>query len=310
MKKICIISISSCFIALLIGWALRLWMPRHDKIRPALPPHSFYSFTLTKSDAHIPCLQAKIEGIPFIAELDMGYDGVLILPKNILEQLTKKYDAGTVVSTGIKGKKYETPVFTIPKLHIENLTLVNFPAEESSLEFERDASLRTKKNLDLSSTTARVGWQAFLGTVVLIDLSKSIAICCDSLETLKERGYPVDQFVSTSILLSEKCIEFEANIGNRLAKCLLDTGCTLNFIHTDSPASDVVSEKPEFCSIDLAHPLPPIMLSIGGQHLGPCVFHQMQLLFGFEAILGVDFLETHIVCIDLINKKIHLVYSS
>lgn len=305
MKKLPIISVSICFIALIIGWVFKLWTPSHEKIGPALPAHSFYSFTLTESDAHIPCLRAEIEGISFLAKLDTGYDGVLSLPKYLLEQLTHKCEAGTALCGSIKGNKYEIPVFTIPRLYIGDLALVNLPVDESHPEFERDTNLGTHKDVESSDVVARIGWRTFFGAVVLIDLHQSIAICCDSLETLKEKGYPLEQFVSTAFLPRKDSIEFEADIGNRRVKCILDTGCTLNLIHATSAASDD-SEELGLAHIDFAHPLPPAMLSISGHDLGPCVFYETQLPFGIEAIVGVDFLKTQIVCIDFVNHQLHL----
>ncbi len=306
MKKKLIIGASICFILLITGWAFRSWMPSHERIHSALPPHSFYSFTLTESDARIPCLQAEVEGIPFQVELDIGHDGILSLPKHLLEQLTYKSDSGTVFFAGIRGKKYEAPVFTVPKLYVGDLAFVNVPVEEGNSEFEHDANLQTTRNPDPPDIKARIGWQAFSGMVILIDLNKSIAICCDSLETLKERGHAIEQFVSTNFLPRKEFIEFEADIGNRTVKCLLDTGCTLNLIHTPLPVLEAANEQPEFARINFANPLPAAMLSVGGSPLGPCIFYETQLPFGVEAIIGVDFLETQIVCIDFINRKLLL----
>lgn len=99
---------------------------------------------------------------------------------------------------------------------------------------------------------------------------------------------------------------FEADIGNRMVKCLLDTGCTLNLINASSTASSSIDEESEFGSIDFANPLPSSMFSVSRHHLGPCVFHETQLPFGTEAIVGVSFLKTQIVCIDLVNNKLYL----
>ncbi len=306
MKKFLAWSASVCFIALIIGWAFRLWTPGREKNHPALPPHSFYSFALTESDARIPCLQAEIEGISFPAKLDMGYEGVLSLPKNLLEQLVHKCDAGTVLHGGLKGNKYETQVFTIPKLYIGDLALVNLPVEESHLEFEHDTNLGPDADFEPSDVMARIGWRAFLGAVVLIDLHQSVVICCDSLETLKEEGYLLEQFVSTDFLPCRGLMEFEAGIDNRRVKCILDTGCTVNLIHAHSTATGDMGEELGFALIDLAHPLPPTTFSVGGHHLGSCIFHETQLPFGVEAIVGVDFLKTQIVCIDFVNHQLHL----
>lgn len=302
MKKILLSSAGVCFFALMIGWMFRLWTPSHEKISPALPPHSVYLFPLTECDAHIPCLQAEIEGIPFSAKLDLGYDGVLSLPKHLIEQLMHKCDAGTALYRSIKGNIHEIPVFTIPKLYIGDLALSNLPAEESLLEFEQDTNLGPNTDFDPSDITARIGWRAFLGAIVLIDLHNSIAICCDSLETLQDEGYLLEKFASINLLPCKGLIEFEANINHRRIKCLLDTGSTLNLIHTPTD----LDKEHEFAKIDLAHPLPPVELYAGKQHLGSCVFHETQLPFEIEAILGVDFFKTQIVCIDFINQKLHL----
>ena len=306
MKKKLIIGAGTCLIVLVIGWAFTLWVPNHEKIHSALPPHSFYSFTLTESDSRLPYLQAEIEGIPFLAQLDMGYEGVLTLPKHLLEQLKHKSDSGKVLFAGIRGKKYETSMFTIPKCYIGDLAFINLPVEEGNLEFEQDAILRNTTNPEPTDVKAQVGWQAFSRTVVLINLNKSIAICCDSLETLKEKGYPIEQFVCTNFLPRKEFIEFEADIGNRIVKCLLDTGCTFNLIHTPTSVLEAADEEPEFAEIDFANPLPSTTFSVGGRQLGPCIFYEAQLPFGAEAIIGVDFLETQIVCIDFINRKLLL----
>jgi hypothetical protein len=301
VKKTLVIATSACLIALATGWAFKLWKPGHEKPEPVLSPHSFYSLTFSESDARIPCLKAEIEGIPFEAELDLGYNGVLSLPKHLLDQLKDKSDDGTVLFAGIKGKEYESPVFTIPELNIGDLAFGDLPAEEGSLEFERDSRLRTRKNLDPSDVGARIGWRAFTGGVLLIDLSRDIGICCDSLETLKEKGYPIEQFVSTKLPPDRQLIELEVSMDNRKVKCILDTGSTFNLIHTPS-----ASEEAEFGKVDFDNLLPPTMLSVDGHSLGPCSFYKTQLPFGIEAILGVDFLETQIICIDLVNDTLHL----
>src|SRR5690348_13262755 len=101
MKKKLLFGTGAGLLVLVTSWVFRLWTPSHKETHPALPPHSFYSFTLTESDARIPCVQAEIEGIPFLGQLDMGYEGVLSLPKHLLDQLARKSDAGTALFTGI-----------------------------------------------------------------------------------------------------------------------------------------------------------------------------------------------------------------
>ena len=110
-------------------------------------------------------------------------------------------------------------------------------------------------------------------------------------------------FVSIDLLPGEQYVGFEADIGNRTVKCLLDTGCTLNLMSTTSSAID---EEFVFGNIDFANPRPSTILSVNGHQLGSCVFHETQLPFGTEAIVGVSFLKTQIVCIDFVNNKLYL----
>ena len=301
MKKALIFGVSACFIAFAVCWAFKLWEPSYETPESALPAHSFYSLTLAESGGRIPSLEAEIEGISFDLQLDLGYTGVLTLPKHLLEQLTHKSDAGTALFGSIKGTQYESRMFTIPRLDIEGLILVDIPVKEGSLEFKRDSTLGTRKDLGPSDVEAYIGWEAFIGSVILLDLSRDIALCCDSLETLKEKGYPIEQFVSAPLPPDYQFIELEVSIDNRRVKCILDTGCTFNFIHTPS-----ANEEAEFGKVDLDNPLPPTALSVNGRPLGPCTFYKTQLPFGIEAILGVDFLETQIICIDLVNDTVHL----
>jgi hypothetical protein len=301
VKKTLVIGVSTCLIALATGWAFKLWKPSHEAPEPGLPAHSFYSLTLGESGGRIPSLEAEIEGISFDLQLDLGYTGALTLPEHLLEQLTHKSDAGTALFGSIKGAQYESRMFTIPRLDIEGLTLVNVPVKEGSLEFKRDSTVGARKNLGPSDVEAYIGWEAFIGSVILLDLSRDIGICCDSLETLKEKGYPIEQFVSAPLPPDYQFIELEVTMDNRKVKCILDTGCTFNLIHTPS-----TNEETEFGKIDFDDLLPPTILSVDGQPLGPCSFYKTQLPFGIEAILGVDFLETQIICIDLVNDTVHL----
>lgn len=47
-------------------------------------------------------------------------------------------------------------MFTIPRLYIENVALVNLAVEEAHLEFERYANLKTNKSLESLDPIARI----------------------------------------------------------------------------------------------------------------------------------------------------------
>jgi hypothetical protein len=57
---------------------------------------------------------------------------------------------------------------------------------------------------------SRIGWALFHNFNLFIDCENSKIAFCDSLDTLRKQGYPVDFFTETRLLLDRNFIEFEA----------------------------------------------------------------------------------------------------
>ena len=66
-----------------------------------------------------------------------------------------------------------------------------------------------------------------------MDCDNSLIAFCDSLDTLRKQGYPVDLFIETPLLLDRNSIEFQAMTEKGPIRCMLDTGSTWNMLNKD-----------------------------------------------------------------------------
>ncbi len=269
----------------------------------------FYSIPVTPLEARIPSIDLEIEGICFQGNLDLGFNGLLSLPEEVLERIPNKLPAGSQISYGIRGKQYRNLMYKIPKMKIGELTFCDFSADLINPEFEHDLIVRSSKT-EHSPFLARVGWKPFSKTNVLLDFSKSIIAFCDSLETLQGEGYPTDQFVKTDLILNHGFIEFNAITNSGCHRFVLDTGSTFNLIHKEpdnlsSFLIDPESETPSFFSIDFTQHPESDLFEIAGNNLGPFTFREAELPRTIDAIAGMEFLESQVVFIDFLNEKIY-----
>ncbi len=270
----------------------------------------FYSIPVTPLEARIPSIDLEIEGICFQGKLDLGFNGLLILPEEVLERIPNKLPAGAQISSGIRGKQYRNLMYKIPKLKIGELTFFDFSADLLNSEFEHDLIFGESSETEQAPFLARVGWKPFSKTNVLLDFSKSIIAFCDSLETLQIEGYPTDQFVKTDLILNHGFIEFNAITNSGCHRFVLDTGSTLNLMHKEpdhlsSLLTDPESEPPSFFSIDFTQHCESDLFEIEGNNLGPFTFREAALPKKIEAIAGMEFLESQVVFIDFLNEKIY-----
>ena len=147
----------------------------------------------------------------------------------------------------------------------------------------------------------RIGWTLFQDVNLFMDLKNSRIAFCDSLDTLKKQGYPVDTFTKVPLLLDHGLIEFEALITEGKLRCVLDTGATWNILNTKSqqPIEQIIWSARTVSE--------PTILQIGEKDFGKTSFHllPLNLPIPVEAILGMEFLSTHLVFIDFAHNHIY-----
>jgi len=153
------------------------------------------------------------------------------------------------------------------------------------------------------SEPGRLGWELFYNVNLLVDISNSKISFCDSLETLQEYGYKIENFSKAPLLLDRGLIEFESQTSQGLLRCVLDTGSTFNFLHIELEKA----QKIEQILWEDDNIVNYSSFEIDKKNFGPIYFHKMpiKIPIHIDAILGMDFFREHIVFIDFKRRAIY-----
>jgi hypothetical protein len=273
------------------------------------------------SSANIPYLKMNIENKALIAEIDLGCDEEICLPSEIIKELRTKKFIKRNRSYGFRGKTYESDVYRVEEVNIETMSFFPVKAEEINLEFEHDGNLGEKKETS-TYDLGRVGWCLFRNFNLLVDSKHSTLALCDSLETLRKQGYPVNSFTEASLLLDSGFIEFEATTEAGMLRCMLDTGCTLNMLNKDleegasndhriftsgkGDQSFLNPENKNLLTFDSTDVQELSAFNIGGKDFGPITFNRIKSPVPIDAIIGMEFFFSNLVFIDFFNCKLYI----
>ena len=272
------------------------------------------------SSADIPYLKMNIEDKIVTAKIDLGYEGDVYLPSEIIQGLNTKKFLKSRPNYGLTGKTYKSDVYQVAKVHIGNMTFFPVEVEEANLELEDDINLGEKGEV-LEDNVGRVGWCLFHNFNLLIDCEHSTLALCDSLETLNKQGYPVDSFTWTPLLLDRGFIEFEATTETGTLRCLLDTGSTWNMLNKDlenlcnnhmiftlenvDQYSILNPENKNLMVFDSKDIRELSVFNIGGKEFGPMTFNRIKSPMAIDAIIGMEFFDSTLIFIDFPNHKIY-----
>jgi hypothetical protein len=275
------------------------------------------------SSARIPYLKMTVENQTVSAKLDLGFDGMICLPSDTINVLKAKKFIRRARFCGLSGKTYESDIYEVEKICLENALFYPIMAEETNLEFENDIVLSGEERLE---SLGKIGWRLFRSFNLLLDCQQLTFALCDNLETLKKNGYAVDSFAEAPLLLDNGSIEFEAVTEKGILRCLLDTGCTWNILNKDLDSSSNHHRIFTFGNGDQSHLNPEnkdllvydpdddyVELSsfiIGGQELGPIKFDRIKCPFPVDAVIGMEFISSALIFIDFSKDKIYFLKNS
>ncbi len=270
--------------------------------------------------ADIPYLEAMVENKTILTKLDLGYEGMFSLMPDILKELNKKEFIKRTRCYGVRGKIYEEDVYRIEEIEIDGIVFSPIKVEEKNLEFVLDGQLKKEEEKLPDCYFGRIGWHLFSNVNLLVDCKHSMIALCDSLETLKEQGYPVDSFTETPLLLDDGSIEFEAMTEAGPLHCILDTGSTLNLLNKDlkngcnehmiftGKEDDPFALNPEnkdLLTFDLEDTEEIASFKIGKKEFGPLRVNHMRSPISVDAIIGMEFIDSMLIFIDFFNRKIY-----
>jgi len=272
------------------------------------------------SSGNIPYFTVNIENQTVVAKVDLGYEGHIALSSDVIGALTAKKLIKRSSSYGLRGKVREFDVYELEKIHTETMSFYPVLADEESPEFKHDISLGEEGKIP-EGDFGRVGWRLFQSFNLLVDYENSTFALCDSLETLKKRGYPVDCFSETPLLLDRGLIEFEAQTGTGILRCVLDSGATWNLLNRDlddSCNSHIIFTQDNIDQHPILNPENKSLLvfdpqdiqdvpvfNLGGKEFGPITFNRIKSPMAIDAILGMEFFEDTLIFIDFSNRKIY-----
>ena len=320
MKKRFIMSIAvtiilgSCIICFF--W-IKQWKSSYPNYHLCIKGSYFEEVPISESPTHTPCIEIEVEGKKIKGEIDLGSSSIFALPKIFLAKLNQKSFLKQVSYYGIRGKKYYSDLYEIPRIQIGGITIHKVRAKEINTKFNNDSDLSNEKNSD--QDLARIGWGLFSLLNVFLDCENGTLAFCDSLDTLKNHGYPVDSFVETPISLDRNLIEFEVKTHKGKIRCVLDTGCTLNMLNKDlenksnkhmifNPDNinrhEVLNpSNSDLSVIELKNQYDIPVFKIGKKDFGKTTFTKIKIPLEIDAFIGMEFLRSKLVFIDFPNSK-------
>lgn len=257
----------------------------------------FCSIPLARfSPSNLPCILVKTEGRTILVLLDSGFRGILSFSDNLLETIQEKTFLYKRTIWGFGGKKYTNNVYQIPYVKMGEIVFSEPSVEGESEEFRKNSCIRRPAKGYSFAEGGKVGWEMFTSVNLFLDLANEKIAICDSLETLEDEGYSVDSFVSVPLWTERGFVEFEVETSRGPLRCVLDSGCTWNVLRSDNLVYDPADRIDD-----------PV-LRIGGKDFQPQGFCSLpiQLPIAVEAILGMEFLEDHVVFIEFTAGKIHI----
>ena len=267
-----------------------------------------------------PYLEVAIGGKTIKAILDLGYQGMLSLPSDFIKDIEEKKWIKRVLIYGIRGKTYEDDVYEVKSIEIENMSFSPVKIVDERLESIQDGLLFREGDISEdhpSEQFGKIGWELFWNFNLLIDCKNSTIALCDSLETLKQQGYPVDSFIETPLVQDSKSVEIEALTDKGPLCCVLDTGATWNFLNKDLENGS--NSHRIFTNIEDQSSLNPknedlliydpdefqefSSFKISGKELGPQTFDLIKSPASVDAFIGMEFFHTTLVSSTLLIPK-------
>lgn len=233
-------------------------------------------------------------------ELDLGFQGDLTIDAEWLENISEKSFVHAAVLHGIRGKQYLTKLYKIPEIAIGTTTFNHPILQANPSEFTQD-SVFVQSGLPSAQEKGRIGWQLFRSSNLLIDVAHGLIALCDSLDTLKKQGYAIDPLAQIPLMTERGLLEFEAETSLGVLRCTLDTGASCNALHVKNSFLEegLWKEKNKLTS-----PL----FQIAEKDFGPITFRQIpiQMPIPIQAILGMEFFQTHLLFIDFAEGKLYI----
>lgn len=290
-----------------IGWNALLHRPiKLEKVKGY-----FYPLAIELAGDLTPCLEATLDELPIILQVDLGADEYLSCDAEVLSCIKNKHLRGHVTFYGLRGKKYESPVFAVKNLRLGPLLFRELSAKETHIEFQEDAVLMRHDHEPSILTQGSVGWRLFEKMSLLLDFPGNTIAVCEGLSSVQAHGYDVDHAIVCEMHVDRSLVEFYVTVEKERMRCMLDTGSTFNLLNIHRHQSDLL--RPD--NMDQHEQMNPsnveqwdfnknLAQGVFIAELGTTSFHQVPMIYDIDAVIGMEFLQNWVVLLDFPSKKI------
>jgi len=249
-----------------------------------------------------PIIELALDGNNYSMKLDLGAKTSLSIYQEELDKLKKK-NYGSTHWVDVKGNKYTTQRYLLPKVKLHNVSLYDVFIEEEPPCFSDNAKLWEDEEdaLNAYKGVGRIGYLLLKRMHVILDFPNAQALFCE-----KSRGFSINpislQAVAIPFELSSYGIVVLVKTDFGEKRFLIDTGSTITLLR----------EKPEnalFLQKNGLDVLTSSKFVIAGKDFGnkELFFFELSPQFnGIDGIIGMDFLKQHMLFLDFEKNILYL----
>ena len=268
--------------------------------------------------ANLPFVEVKIGDRLFPAIVDLGSNVSVSLPFNLIDEIGEKKWVEQGHSYGMIGRTHANNVYEVEKIKIQKMSFSSVKIKEKSLESMNEGILKGQYRSEYYHGI--IGWELFDQYNLLVDCRQYILALCDSVETLRRKKYPVDSFTEVS-LIPHQLLVIKVETEKGPLNCMLDTGSTLNMFNKNSnnrfiDQHHIDAKNDELAFLCLGNEDSFVFdpedtqgfssFKIEDREFGPISFVNINTSLEVDAILGMEFFDSHLVFIDFENQKVYL----
>ena len=256
--------------------------------------------------SNIPYINVTIEGMSVPLEVDLGSRLEMNLYSDVLQKFHKR-SYGVERWKNFRGTQFEYPTYILPKIALESLSFKNLVVAEFPVERRGESVIwrDPEQEIPPDKTVGHLG-RGFLQKMnLLLDMESSKLIITNRPKKLKEEGYDLRTFKKIPFKLKKKGIVVKVDTDLGKMKFLLDTGFTLTTVHEFLYPKNLEEENrlydlPWLTSTDF---------TMNGTNFGSQDLYFLSMtkeLNHLDGILGMDFIEKHVIYIDFSKKLLYI----
>jgi len=252
------------------------------------------------SNANIPYIAVEIEGMTHHLEIDTGSKFAVSMTPTLLGHIMQKNQVGMDYWWDIAGNLYQSPTFLLPRMDLGEIVATNIRVQQEDEQFISNNTARgdDEEEEGIEDKQGTIGWPLLSQMNLLFDCRYYTMLVTNDQKRLENEGYYLDEMAKIPFELDDGII-LQVGTEFGMTRALLDTGCTLNHIRS-SIVQEQVCEKgvfgtPRYFSAKFL---------MGGQDFGKIGFHHFDFdpQMREDIILGMEFMDEHIVYLDFYNK--------